>query len=64
MISIVTTPTAVPIDAAHDREWWRAEARRCRTDWSSLLRQRIRALAWVRAGMPPLSQWLKSEAMR
>jgi hypothetical protein len=60
MIPIVTTPTAVPIDAAHDREWWRAEAIRTRTDWSSILRQRIRVLAWVRAGRPPLAQWLRS----
>jgi hypothetical protein len=39
------------------REWWRDEARRTRTDWSSLLRQRIRVLNWVRAGRPPLSKW-------
>jgi hypothetical protein len=38
--------------ACRDREWWRAEARRCGTDWSTLLRQRIRVLAWVRAGRP------------
>ena len=44
--------------AAHDRVWWLTEARRCHTDWSSLLRQRIRALCWVRAGRPPLSKWL------
>ena len=41
----------------HDRAWWRAEAIRTKTDWSSLLRQRIRVLAWVRAGRPPLSKW-------
>jgi hypothetical protein len=40
------------------RAWWRIEARRTRTDWSSLLRQRIRVLAWVRAGRPPLAQWI------
>lgn len=33
------------------------EAIRSRTDWSSILRQRIRVLAWVRAGRPPLSKW-------
>jgi len=43
-----------------DREWWRQEAIRTKTDWSSLLRQRIRVLAWVRAGRPPLSKWLKN----
>jgi hypothetical protein len=42
---------------ARDRAWWRAEARRTKTDWSSILRQRIRVLAWVRAGRPPLSNW-------
>lgn len=52
---VVTTTTAV--DVTHDREWWRAEATRTRTDWSSLLRQRIRVLYWVRAGRPPLSKW-------
>ena len=34
-----------------------AEAIRTKTDWSSVLRQRIRVLAWVRAGRPPLSKW-------
>jgi hypothetical protein len=41
----------------HDRAWWRQEAVRTRTDWSSLLRQRIRVLWWIRAGRPPLSKW-------
>jgi hypothetical protein len=45
----------------HDREWWRQEAIRQRTDWSSLLRQRIRVLAWVRAGRPPLTKWMHEE---
>jgi hypothetical protein len=47
---------------ARDREWWRAESIRTKTDWSSLLRQRIRVLAWVRAGRPPLSEWRKEAA--
>ena len=51
----------IPGDASgtvhRDRAWWRGEARRSRTDWSSLLRQRIKVLAWVRAGRPPLGQW-------
>jgi hypothetical protein len=42
-----------------DRGWWRIEARRTRTDWSSILRQRIRVLWWVRAGRPPLSEWVR-----
>lgn len=44
----------------HDRAWWRIEARRTRTDWSSILRQRIRALWWVRAGRLPLAEWLRA----
>ncbi len=39
------------------REWWAKEARRTRTDWSSLLRQRLRVLAWVRAGRPALGKY-------
>jgi hypothetical protein len=31
------------------RTWWRIEAQRLHTDWSSLLRQRIRVLWWIRA---------------
>jgi hypothetical protein len=31
-----------------DRAFWRIEARRSHTDWSSLLRQRIRVRAWVK----------------
>jgi hypothetical protein len=46
----------------HDREWWRQEAIRTRTDWSSILRQRIRVLHWVRAGRPPLGQWMRSQS--
>jgi hypothetical protein len=53
-----TAPHPEPArDRARDRAWWRAEARRTKTDWSSILRQRIRVLAWVRAGRPPLSNW-------
>jgi hypothetical protein len=48
----VVTFTLASMSTLPDRE----EARRCRTDWSSLLRQRIRVLAWVRAGRP-LSKW-------
>jgi hypothetical protein len=52
----MTTP-AQQIEQPHDRAWWRVEARRTRTDWASLLTQRIRVLHWVRAGRPPLSKW-------
>jgi hypothetical protein len=45
-------------EMGHDREWWRVEARRARTDWSSLLRQRVKALGWARAGRPDLKAWL------
>jgi hypothetical protein len=45
----------------HDRDWWRQEAIRTQVDWSSLLRQRIKVLAWVRAGRPPLAQWIASQ---
>jgi hypothetical protein len=45
-----------------DRQWWRVEAKRVGTDWSSLLRQRLCVLAWVRAGRPPLAQWAKEYA--
>ena len=51
------TASAPLLQPPRDREWWRAEAIRTETDWSSLLRQRIRVLAWVRAGRPPLSKW-------
>jgi hypothetical protein len=56
----MSATTAVSSIPACDRDWWRAEARRCGTDMSSLLRQRIKVLAWVRAGRPPLSEWMKS----
>jgi hypothetical protein len=61
-VSSASTPvvTAAPV-AHHDRAWWRLEAVRTHTDWSSLLRQRIRVRAWVRAGRPRLSQWHKLE---
>ena len=32
---------APQLEPARDREWWRAEARRTKTYWSSILRQRI-----------------------
>jgi hypothetical protein len=51
----MTTPD--PLLKPQDREWWRREAIRTSTDWSSLLRQRIRVLWWVKAGRPPLSTW-------
>ena len=51
------TASAPLLQPTRDREWWRAEAIRTKTDWSSVLRQRIRVLAWVRAGRPPLSKW-------
>ena len=63
----VNTAPGDASDPVHrDRAWWRGEARRSRTDWSSLLRQRIKVLAWVRAGRPPLAQWNRSmpEAVR
>ena len=44
-----------------DREWWRKQSIRDRTDWSSLLRQRIRVKSWLKAGAPPLAQWVKQE---
>jgi hypothetical protein len=40
-----------------NRAFWHEEARRRRTDMSSLLRQRIRARAWVNAGRPPIAAW-------
>jgi hypothetical protein len=46
-------------DVGHDRQWWLAEAKRTRTDWSSLHRQRLRVLMWIRAGRPPLNDWNK-----
>lgn len=46
-------------DLPRDRSWWREESRRQCTDMSSLLRQRIKVLAWVRAGRPPLAQWMR-----
>jgi hypothetical protein len=59
-----TSSTHIAIVTHHDRAWWRAEAVRTNTDWSSLLRQRIRVLHWDRAGRPPLTQWIKSEGAR
>jgi hypothetical protein len=51
------TAPAQQLKPLRDRPWWRAEAIRTKTDWSSILRQRIRVLAWIRAGRPPLSKW-------
>jgi hypothetical protein len=46
----------------HDREWWREEAKRTKTDWSSLLRQRILFLWWVREGrQEPRAEWLRGK---
>lgn len=45
----------------HDRIWWLARARKTKTDWSSLLRQRLKVMAWLRAGRPPLRAWLRSQ---
>lgn len=44
-----------------DRAWWRRESAIVGTDWSSLLRQRLRALWWHRAGCPPISGWAKAD---
>jgi hypothetical protein len=43
-----------------DRTWWQIEARRMKTDRSSLLRQRIKVLGWIRAGRPALKAWKDS----
>ena len=51
---------ANPHSVPRSREWWRGEARRTRTDWSGLLRQRIKVLWWIRGGRPPLSEWIRS----
>ena len=51
-----TAPGDAAGTAHRDRAGGR-RARRCRPDWSSLLCQRIRVLAWVHAGRPPLGQW-------
>ena len=42
----MTNPCEEP---KRDREWWRAEAVRCGTDWSALLLQRLRVLHSVSA---------------
>lgn len=47
-------------EMGHDRVWWIGEAKRARTDWSSLLRQRLRVRQWVRDGRPPIGQWLRN----
>ena len=48
---------AEEVHGGNDREWWRTEARAVGTDWSTLLRQRIKVLAWIRAGRPPIAEW-------
>lgn len=48
---------AIPV--GRSREWWREQAKATGTDWSSLLRQRVRVLGWVRAGRPLLSEHLR-----
>jgi hypothetical protein len=45
------------MSAPRDRAWWRIESQRGRTDMSSLLRQRIKVLNWVKASRPPLAKW-------
>jgi len=52
----MTSPAEVKIQS---RAWWHVEAKRVGTDWSSLLRQRLRVLQWVRAGRPPLARWAR-----
>ena len=47
------------IEVGRSREWWTGRARETGTDWSSLLRQRLRVKDWVRAGRPPLAEWQK-----
>jgi hypothetical protein len=50
-------------DEIHDRAWWAIEARRCGTDWQSLLLQRSQVaytalLFGLRAyGLPLLQNW-------
>jgi hypothetical protein len=44
-----------------NRDWWKLEALRTRTDWFSLMRQRMRVLAWLEAGRPPLSKWIAQQ---
>jgi hypothetical protein len=56
----MTTLSAARADGPRDREWWRVEARRRGTDWSSLLRQRIRVRWWIKAGRPPFGEWMRS----
>jgi len=46
-------------EMGHDREWWLREARRTRTDWSPLLRQRLRVLWWLRLGRPSWREFLR-----
>lgn len=47
------------IPVGRTREWWKVEAVRTNTDWSSIHRQRIRVLGWVRAGRPPLAEYAR-----
>lgn len=50
-------------ELGRDREWWGREAVRTKTDWSSLLRQRIRVLGWVRAGRPSISEYMRTRRL-
>jgi hypothetical protein len=49
------------IEVGRSREWWRKHSQEIGTDWSTLLRQRLRVLWWVRAGRPPISDWQKDK---
>jgi hypothetical protein len=40
-------PLAVASTAAHDREWWAAEATRCGTDWEGIVKTRVAVLAML-----------------
>jgi hypothetical protein len=47
--STITTaaPLAVASTAAHDREWWAAEAARCGTDWEGIVEAHFAVLAML-----------------
>lgn len=46
-------------EVGHTREWWREEAKRTKTDWSNLLRQRMRVQWWVKLGRPSWREFVK-----
>lgn len=50
-------------EVGRSRAWWREHARITSTDWSSLLRQRVKVLGWVRAGRPPLSEYMRTRRL-